>query len=404
MGVKILHLADLHVGYVPGYLDEARRARRSEELKAAFRRAVEHALEPGNSVRAVMIAGDLFDTYRPESGDRGFVMGQLEKLSSASIPVLVIPGTHDSVGHPDSVYRTQSFPSRVLVLAEPMRRPPLELTLDGEKFTFYWLTYEPAEKRSLADYLASVRQTASGTASGKADAGYRVLIAHASLKSSPAWDMRRKDLPVSPEELLTSGMHYVALGHYHNFWESGAGASRAGSGASGGVAGVATKVVYPGTLEGKCFGENGPRYLVTAEFEAGRAAVEKTQFNRRALEEKTLSLDSASAASEEELARSIAALGNENLLLRLTLTGSPEFAVRTEFLKEAVADKFFHLEIEDETSALSSVSVEALAQEKTIRGMFARKLKEAALAAPEKERAVYELALKEGLSAFDERK
>jgi DNA repair exonuclease SbcCD nuclease subunit len=389
MTVRILHLADLHIGYVPGYLNESRRNQRSEELKAAFKRAVEHALEPRNAVRAVIIAGDLFDTYRPESGDTGLVMAQLERLSSSSIPVLVIPGTHDSIGYPDSIFRTQSFPPQVHVLAEPFRRPPLELVLDGERFRFYWFTYEPAEKRSLGDYLAALRQD---TSTGPSEGGYRVLVAHASLRGSPAWEMRRKDLPVSLEDLLASGMHYVALGHYHNFWESGAGAAGA------------AKVVYPGTLEGKCFGENGPRYLVTAEFGSGQIKLEKIQFNKRVLDERTLSLDSRAIASEEELARSIASLGREDLLLRLKLTGSPEFAVRAEFLQEALAEKFFHVEIEDETSVLSSVSTEVIAQEKTIRGMFVRKLREAASSSSEKDRAVYELALKEGLSAFGGRK
>jgi DNA repair exonuclease SbcCD nuclease subunit len=438
MSEKILHLADLHIGYSPGYLDEPRRSKRSDELKAALRRVVDHALEPRNAIRAVIIAGDLFDAYQPASGDTGFVAAQLERLSSASIPVLVVPGTHDSIGYPESVYLTQSFPPHVYILAGAFRRPPLELRLGGEQFRFYWFTYEPAEKQSLGDYLASIKSSSTrpgskagfpGPAStegsrgvnstavsrehdstaGSAEAGYRVLIAHASLKGSPAWEMRRKDLPVSLEDLLSSGMDYVALGHYHNFWESGvgparAGAVQAGSGKSEAGAARATKVVYPGTLEGKCFGENGPRYLVTAEFGAGRVTLEKTQFNSRVLEERELSLDSETISSEQELARRIASLGREDLLLRLVLTGRPDFPVRAEFLRQALAEKFFHIEIEDGTSVLSSVSTEAIARENTIRGMFVRKLLEGALSASEKDRAVYELALKEGLSAFDERR
>ncbi len=430
MGVKILHLADLHLGYVPRFLDPAKGVQRDGELRDAFRRAVDYALESRNRVSAVIIAGDLFETYRPDSGVRGFAAAQLERLSSASLPVLIIPGTHDSVGYPDSIYRTETFPASVHVLAEPQRRPPLELTLDGERFVFHWLTYEPGEKRSVAEYLRTLKQGLS--VEQGLSSGHRVFIAHASLKGSPAWDMRRKDLPVALEDLLASGMDYVALGHYHNFWESGQGRSqgtsggidaggpgrgREGSGVSGGggsgsvgagsVEGreavrSAAKVVYPGTLEGKHFGENGPRYLVVAEFEPGGVTVHKTQFNKRILEEREFSLDSEAVSSEKELVKRIGILAKEDMLLRVTLTGSPEFPLRTEFLEEALSEKFFHIEIEDRTSVLSTISVEATSKEKTVRGMFVRKLREAALSAPEEERPLYELAIKEGLSAFGE--
>jgi exonuclease SbcD len=387
MGVKILHLADLHLGYVPSYSDQERGIQRSEEFKSAFRRAVDYALEQGNAIRAVIIAGDLFETYQPDPGLRGFVVAQLGRLCASSIPVLAVPGTHDSIGYPDSVYRTQTFPSCVRVLARQFRQPPLELGLDGEKFTFYWFTYEPGENQSVSEYLAGLKLGLPP--GGSSEGGYRVFIAHASLMGSPAWEMRRKDVPVALEELLASGMHYVALGHYHNFWESEGGP---------------TKVVYPGTLEGKHFGENGPRYLVVAEFSSGRVRIHKKAFNRRVIEERTLSLDSEAISSEEELVRRIGSFGRDELLLRLTVTGSTEFAVRPEFLKGMLVEKFFHIEVEDDSTVLSSISAEAIAQEKTIRGMFVKKLRQAALSAPEKERAVYELALKEGLSVFGERK
>ncbi|UCF78023.1 MAG: hypothetical protein JSW03_07865, partial [Candidatus Eiseniibacteriota bacterium] len=164
-----------------------------------------------------------------------------------------------------------------------------------------------------------------------------------------------------------------------------------------------TLVVYPGTLEGKSFGENGERHLLTAVFEDGRVRVERRPFNRRTLKEESLSLDSEAVSSEGELLERIRSLGGEDLLLKLTLTGSPDFPVRADYLTAALTDDFFHLEIEDETSVLSSALSETVLEEKTIRGMFVRQLREEMLSAPEAERGVYELALKEGLSAFSKR-
>jgi DNA repair protein SbcD/Mre11 len=384
--IKILHLADLHIGYCPGFLRSDKAKARSEDFKSAFERAVDYALNPENAIKAVIIAGDLFDCSNPESAARGFVRAQFDRLSSVSIPVLVIPGTHDTIAFPGSAYKTESFPSNVHVLAEPFSSTPLELELGGEKFTFYWLTYEPGEKRTVAEFLRSVKTSLPQD-------GYKIFIAHASVMGSPEWEMRCKDFPVALSDLVSSGMHYVALGHYHNFFES----------SDGGTALAWTKVVYPGTLEGKAFGENGPRYLVVVSFESGRARIEKYPFNKRVLEERSLSLDSEPVSSEEELLGKLSSLGNANLLLKLTLVGNPDFMVRPDFLTEALLDRFFHVEIEDATSALSSLSVEELLREKTIRGMFVRKLKETIASLPAPERAIYELALKEGLSAFAEK-
>jgi len=418
MAVKILHLADLHLGYAPGFLSSEKSRARSAELKSAFERAIEFAIKPANSISAVIIAGDLFETPSPDQATRGFARAQLGRLSAAAIPALIVPGTHDTIGLPESVYKTEAFPPGVHILAPPFSTAPLELTLGSEKFFFYWFTYDPAEKGTISEYLAGVEGSLPRD-------GYKVFIAHASLMGSQEWNMTRKSLPVTLEELRSSGMHYVALGHYHNFFESG----REGPGVA--------KVVYPGTLEGKAFGENGGRYLVVANFENGGASVEKHPFNRRVLEEKTMSLDSEPASSEEELLKRLESLGNQNLLLRLTLTGSPDFVVRADFLAQVLADKFFYLEIEDSTSVLSSIAVEETMHERTIRGMFLRRLKEMIDArsaaetggpaaetsvpaiesrqgaspgkrqgaSPEKisrERAVCELALKEGLNAFFE--
>ncbi len=378
MSVKIVHLADLHIGYQPGYLEKEEAALRQDDFKDAFKRAVDFATEAKNDIGAVLIVGDLFDTHRPKEAVKGFVRAQLDRFSSASIPVLVVPGTHDSIGLPGNVYKTETFPPDIHVLSRPFSEAPLELELRGEKFNFYWFNYVPGEETSLDEFLRRAREAPPVE-------GYSVLMTHASVMGSPEWDMRRKDLPVSREDLLSSGMHYVALGHYHNFctFES-----------------QRTLAVYPGTLEGKSFGENGPRHLVVACFDDDRVRIEKHVFNRRTLEERTLSLDSEAVASEEELLERISSMGREDLLLKLRLTGSSDFTVRTEYLRERLLEKFFHVEIEDETSILSSLSTEAILEERTIRGMFVRRLKEAMASLPESERAIYELALKEGLSAF----
>ena len=117
-------------------------------------------------------------------------------------------------------------------------------------------------------------------------ADYHVGVLHAALQDNPAWKIRPNDLPISRTEIAASGLHYLALGHYHNFAEVREGGSVA---------------VYPGTLEGKKFGENGPRYLVTATLSRDAISIERTQWNVRTLHEAAMDLNLADVRDEDQL-------------------------------------------------------------------------------------------------------
>ncbi len=65
MSVRILHLADLHLGAAfPAYGD--RGPERTRDFLSAFQRAIEFAASPEHPVDLVVIAGDLFDTHDPD--------------------------------------------------------------------------------------------------------------------------------------------------------------------------------------------------------------------------------------------------------------------------------------------------------------------------------------------------
>jgi DNA repair protein SbcD/Mre11 len=86
--MRILHTADWHVG-------RAIRGRsRADEFAAALDEVVGIAQQEG--VDAVLLAGDLYDHRSPAPEADALVFDALIRLHEAQIPVVAIPGNHDS--------------------------------------------------------------------------------------------------------------------------------------------------------------------------------------------------------------------------------------------------------------------------------------------------------------------
>ena len=95
MSIRILHLADLHIGASFPSMGE-RGEERGRDFLSAFLRAVEYAAANPKPVDLVAIAGDLFDSHDPDEGLVFQVEAALDRLDKAALPVLLVPGTHDS--------------------------------------------------------------------------------------------------------------------------------------------------------------------------------------------------------------------------------------------------------------------------------------------------------------------
>jgi len=229
--VRFIHLADLHLGARPAYLGE-RADERSRDFEAAFKRAVDFACDPSNAIDLVLIAGDLFDSHNPEERLVALAESQFQRIADAGIRAVLISGTHDSYRYPDCIYRMRTFPG-VDLLNDPNIAKPHTIAIRDVPVHLYGMSWDPRVSRPPYDEFK--RQDLPGI---------HIALLHGSIKGNPEWELESRDIPLSLEQLGQTGMHYVALGHYHNFREE----------RPGGVT-----VVYPGTLEGRKFGENGPK-------------------------------------------------------------------------------------------------------------------------------------------------
>ena len=367
--IRILHTADLHLdGSFPRLGN--RSALRQVDFLETFERILTVAIK--NEVHLLLIAGDLFDHPRPGPVALGKVQAGLKRLSDRGIISVLLPGTHDNLVASSSVYRQAHFPGAV-VLDQPVQDAPVEIFLAGQQVYLYGFAY-----RNFAS------QNALEGMQRRVEEGIHIGLLHGSREGNPEWAHRKKDLPFTMETLKSWDLDYVALGHYHGF-EILSDAGR--------IYGC-----YPGSPEGKRFGENGNRYCALVTVASRSSKVEPVAVNQRFLEEKELDL--TGCADMAEAVRKICALGNPALLLRLALTGTVEIPLELSSLETRCEGEFFHLELLDRTRLFDSSFVRRIEKEETVRGVFVRRARLMMSRAEGEQRAILEEAFREVLARF----
>jgi DNA repair exonuclease SbcCD nuclease subunit len=367
--IKLLHTADLHLDAPFPSLDDKEALRRNDFL-LTFERLLTLAIK--NEVDLFLVAGDLFDSPRPSAAMVGKVQAGLKRLSDRGIVPVLLPGTHDGTVSADSVYRRTEFPGAV-VLGGAVVDEPVSLSVRDSQVHLYGFAY-----RSFASENAL-----SGMARRSAE-GIHIGMLHGSRQGSPEWDYRKKDLPFTLPQLMGWGLDYVALGHYHGFEELKE---------DGRI-----YACYPGSPEGKRFGENGPRYCALVTLDADGAGVTRMAVNSRTLEERALDLSGCDGL--ESASAAISALGGPDLLLRLTLTGIVEAPLDLDALRARCGGDFFHLQFQDKTRLFDSDFARRIEGEETVRGVFVRRARRLMEEAPAEQKGLVEEAFREVLVRF----
>lgn len=373
MSVRILHLADVHLGAPLGNFGNYA-ARRRDEVEQAFRRAVEAAL--AERVHAVLIAGDLFDTHRPDARAVELARRELARLREAGIRVLAVPGTHDSLLQPDCVYRRESLPIDRLFDGATFDGPE-RVEADEALLWVYGIACDPRRQAEAWGTLERVSQE-----------GIHVALAHAACRDRPDWTIPLEDLPFDEKELPGLGMDYVALGHYHNH--------RVFEGEGGRIL-----AAYPGSVEGRDWTEPGPRHVLLVQWDAGhdRPSLRPIRVHSRILE--TLELDVSGSADEGEVRELVRERCPRETLWRIVLVGEPEAPLRPEAIAAGLEAAYGHIQFADHTTLVTSRLVAQLCEEQTVRGEFFRRLvEERERASDGRERRVADRAVKLGVRIF----
>lgn len=366
---RALHLADLHLGYrpdLPAPLDAGVGRERDSILKVA----VDLALDPAREIRLVLIAGDLFETHRPEAALVEDVIRQLGRLEAAGIRVVTVPGNHDEITYNDSVYRREARRWPGLLVTAPMPDRVASLELNGTPCNLVALAYTGGVTR--ADRPLAAFPPAGGE-------GVHLAVLHGSLD----WDAGERSLPLDGAALGAAGYDYVAMGHIHRGGRRQLGASLAN---------------YAGMVAGKGFADPGVGYWTIVTLGAGPARVEEVP--AAVTPWRVLELDVTSYSEPDELEGALREVLSPDALIQVRLTGDIAFSLDLPALTARLAPLCRHLELVDATRGLAPRLLEAVAAEPTIRGLFVRRLQARLAAAAPEEGEVIRRALRRGFLAF----
>ena len=192
--MRFLHAADLHLDSPLQSLalrNPVLRERLSRASREALRRLVDVAIE--ESVDALVLAGDLFDSGVPDLTARAALVGELARLERAGIDTAIIWGNHDATLAAD---RYGPLGDRIHILTR--NRPTFRI--EGAAIHGIGFAQRHIEKSLLPNYPT------------REPGIVNIGLMHTSLDGAEGHD---RYAPCGVSDLLSHGYDYWALGHIH---------------------------------------------------------------------------------------------------------------------------------------------------------------------------------------------
>lgn len=295
---RFVHTADLHLDAPLKSL-----ALKDDELckivgnatRRALERIVEICLDEG--VDALLFSGDLYDGDMRSMKTAAFLVSQMERLHEAGISVFKIRGNHDA----ESVLtRELELPPNVVVFTGhggTVELPEHGVAIHGVSFA------KPQAPESL---LPKYKPPVSGL--------FNIGLLHTSLAGAAGHDTYA---PCSPNDLVTHGYDYWALGHVHVRT----------------LHREAPHIVMPGMPQGRDIGEAGPKSVTLVSVENGVASLEQRITSNLEFVRTDVFLDAVSEWRDAisaigEVIKLAAQSSSEHVVLRLELRGETPLAWR----------------------------------------------------------------------------
>ncbi len=271
--MKILHTADIHIGYETyGRLDpQTGRNTRLLDFKRSFDFMVQRALK--EDVDLFLFCGDAYRTADPTPTQQQLFAEALRPIADAGIPIAMIIGNHD---HPVSFGKSSSIDifSHLAGQVHIFRRPtlktletkagPLQLLALPWPIRSLILSKDEHRKKAPAEiktFIEGVYVDYIEQALPKLDPGLpTVLAGHFSVQGASLGGSERTNM-IAYEPMFTVGqlarppIDYVALGHIHKHQDCNAGQT--------------PPVVYPSSIERINFREwADPKGFVLVDIDA----------------------------------------------------------------------------------------------------------------------------------------
>lgn len=355
--ITIVHAADFHLdssfaGLSPQRASQ-RRAEQRELLGDVF------ALAERKKADVILLAGDLLDS------DNAYyeTTEQLRQLCrNCSARIFISPGNHDYFSQ-SSPYGAMVWPDNVHIFRSTrisaVEIPELNLRVYGAAFN-------RADSPALMEGFTAQN-----------DGMINIMVIHGE-RGGATYN------PISDEQIESSGLDYLALGHTHSY----SGINKLGD----------TYWAYPGCPEGRGFDETGDKGVIAGAVSKDGVKLDFIPVSRRRYEIRNIDL----TGSDDHMQTITESLPDDTYpdIYRLVLTGETEDAPNVEVLTTAFENRFYGLQIRDRTSRL--VSIWDGENEQTLRGEFLTRLRKRwNSASTDEEKQQIELAVRFGLAALD---
>ncbi len=336
MSVKIVHLADVHIGFLGG--DKRYAVRRRAEVIQSFLSAVEFAKE--KEADLLLIAGDLFDSHKIGEDTLKQVFGAFGTFSGR---VFITTGNHDYYGE-NTFWSRDDIPENVYIFKEDgaVALPDLKVRIYGNAFTGAYRKTAPLWNRVEDNNFINI-----GVIHGDfgADSDY---------------------CPCGEGYIKNSGMDYVALGHIHKRSE----VLKAGN----------TYYAYSGCLEGQGFDETGDKGFYFGTVDKGTADLEFISACHRKFIEEAVDISGISQRGEVAdviLHKIKEKYGEEGVgwLYKIVLTGETSLNLSVAEIATALERELYYAKVKDKTKAPLG-DLKGIADENSIRGIFTGKILE----------------------------
>jgi DNA repair protein SbcD/Mre11 len=365
--LRILHTADVHLGVKFSGLGKKGPSQR-EQLRATFRNVIATAIN--ERVNVVLIAGDLFDSNQQPQINVDLVIEQFNLLEANNIPICLIPGNHDFYDS-SSIYRKVDFegkcPNLKIFVDENVsckEYPSLDLTVYGKP---------NLSNRSYMSPLQGLKRSTSSK--------FHVAMAHGSFYIPEK--VAEDDHVFRLEEIRSSGMDYLALGHWHRPY----------------TCSEKPLACYPGPPEWIPDQRESGAVLLVDLADSGRVTVQPKRIGLRDYDE--MEMDAGELQDVGALKTFIAQGANQNLVRRVTIRGlrRAEIIVNPDELQAELAEKFFHLSIVDKSHPkLGEVPED---EGRLIRNRFIKLMKAHVEGLEGDKREIAENALQYGIALLD---
>ncbi len=233
--MKFIHTADIHLDSPLTGLSRYDGAP-EDEFRQATRKALINLVDLALSehVSFVLIAGDLFDGDWRDYNTGLYFASQMSRLRKADIKVYIASGNHDAASvitknltMPENVKFFKTKKAHTIIIDE------MGIALHGQGFAH----------KAMNENIASAYP-------GAIDGYINIGLLHTSLNGRPGHD---NYAPCKPDDLISSGYNYWALGHVHTYE----------------IVNRDPWIVFPGNIQGRHIRECGPKGSVLVKIDDG---------------------------------------------------------------------------------------------------------------------------------------